>query len=205
MDRRALLRPFWSFTIDMALMRCLALAACFFAGAMLGRLYACGLERQMLGAYLIDFCAAADGSVPLLSCVLLYYGYVLLAFLLGFSSAGVLLIPLLSSGIGFLGMYAITCFTVAFGRQGAFLALSILVIRLLFTLPCFFCIASSAWAMSGALTVLAFGKGKRSAPVKYGKNYFLLCLLCVVVLTAGILCERFLTPVLFDMALERLL
>ena len=203
MVRRAVLRPFWVSAVDAAFLRCIALAVCFFVGAMMGRVWACGLDHQMLGAYLRDFCAAADGEVSLVSCVVLYYGYVLLAFLLGFSSVGVLLIPALSSVMGFLSMYVITCFAGAFGRQGIVLALGVLAVRLLFTVPCFFCVASAAWGVSGALAWLVLGQGKRTAPVRYGKSYFLLCLLCVVVLTAGILCERLLTPVLFHIVLDR--
>jgi len=202
MDRRPLLRPRWIGAVDAALLRCIALAACFFMGAMMGCVWSGGLDDQALSAYLMDFCTAADDQVSLVSCVVLYYGYVLLAFLLGFSSVGVIFIPVLSTVMGFLSMYTISCFTSAFGRPGIVLALGVLAVRLLFTLPCFFSVASSAWVLSGSLALLVLGKGKRAAPVHYGRDYFLLFLLCVVILTAGILCERVLTPVLFRMVLE---
>ena len=204
MNRRRWRWPFWGGAVDVALVRCIGLAVCFFAGAMVGRMLALGLNEQDLSTYLKEFCIVADGRVSLVSSVLLYYGYVLLAFLLGFSSIGAILIPGLASLFGLLSMYTLSCFTAAFGRQGIFLAFGVLAVRLLFTLPCFLAIASSAWSMSGALALLVLGKGKRTAPVPYSKSYFLLCLLCVVILTAGILCERFLTPSLFHLALERL-
>lgn len=200
MDRHPLRRTFLVRAVDPAMLRCAALSVCFFAGALLGCMWASRLDAGALNDYLTDFCVSADGEVSLVSCAVLYYGYVALAFLLGFSSVGVALIPALSTVMGFLSMYTITCFTGAFGRMGILLALGALAVRLLFTLPCFFAVASVAWAESGALAVLILGRGKRAAPVHYGREYFLLFLLCVVILTAGILCERFLTPVLFRMA-----
>ena len=204
MTRRPWHRHFWVGAVDAAFVRCIGLAVCFFAGAMAGHMCARGLDAHDLSAYLEEF-SVAGSDVSLISCVLLYYGYVLLAFLLGFSSVGVILIPGLSSVLGFLSMYTLSCFTAAFGRSGIMLALSVLSVRLLFTLPCFLAVASSAWSMSGALAVMVLGKGKRTAAVHYDRSYFLLCLLCVVILTAGIFCERFITPVLFRLALERLM
>ena len=80
-----------------------------------------------------------------------------------------------------------------------------LSVRLLFCLPCFLAVAGEAWPLSIELMLLAFGRGKRSAPVLYGSRYFLLFVLCVAVLAVGVCCERFLTPVLFRMALGAVL
>ena len=85
------------------------------------------------------------------------------------------------------------------------LALAVLAARLVFCLPCFLAVAGEAWGLSMELFLLAFGRGKRSAPVLYGSRYFLLFVLCVAVLAAGVCCERFLTPVLFRMALGTVL
>ena len=146
-----------------------------------------------------------SAAASLLSCVVMYFGYGLALFLLGFSSAGVALIPALSGLFGFLTMYTVSCFVRCYGRSGVLLARGVLLVRLVFTLPCFLALAGAAWPLSIELFTLSFGRGKRSAPVLYGSRYFLLFVLCAVILAAGVCCERLITPLLFRMALEEVL
>lgn len=192
---------------DPNLMRLFLLAAAFLAGALGGHLYAgaCGQEAwEALGQYLGDYCRLYEGSgaeISLLSCVVMYFGYAVLLFLLGFSAAGVVLIPALSGMFGFFTMYTVSCFVRCFGRAGAALALGAMVVRLVFTLPCFFLLAEAAWPLSTELFALSFGRGKRSSPVLYGSRYFLWFVLCAVILALGVFCERLLTPLLFRLAL----
>ncbi len=196
---------------DPSLLRGLLLALFFLAGALAGHLYAgvCGGEAQpALNQYLKDYCAVYDAggaAVSLVSCVAMYFGYVLLLFLLGFSSAGIALIPALTGLFGFLTMYTVSCFVRCYGRSGVLLAMGVLMVRLIFTLPCFLALAGEAWPLSIELFLLSFGRGKRSAPVLYGSRYFLLFVLCAAVLAVGVCCERFLTPVLFRLALGKVL
>lgn len=196
---------------DPSLLRSLLLALFFLSGAMLGHLYAgaCGEEAQAaLAQYLRDYCAVYDAggvSVSLVSCAVIYFSYVLLAFLLGFSSAGIALIPALAGLFGFFSMYTVSCFVRCYGRGGVLLAMGVLLVRLLFTLPCFLMLAGEAWPLSIELFLLSFGRGKRSSPVLYGSRYFLLFVLCAAILAVGICCERFLTPLLFRFALGRVL
>lgn len=191
---------------DPSLLRGLLLALFFLTGALLGHLYAGACDAsapKALSQYLWDYCSVYDSggvTVSLLSCAALYFGYVALAFLLGFASIGVALIPVLSGTFGFFTMYTISCFVRSFGQYGAVLALAALAVRLLFCLPCFFAVAGEAWPLSTELFLLTFGRGKRSAPVLYGSRYFLLFVMCVVILTVGVCCERFLTPLLFRLA-----
>ncbi len=129
---------------DPGLVRLLLLALAFLGGALAGHLYAgsCGQEAwEALGQYLGDYCRLYDGGgieISLLSCVVMYFGYAVLLFLLGFSAAGVVLIPALSGMFGFFTMYTVSCFVRCYGRAGAALALGAMVVRLGFTLPCFF-------------------------------------------------------------------
>ena len=187
--------------------RLLLLALAFLAGALGGHLYAgsCGEEAwEALGQYLGDYCRLYDGGgmeISLLSCVVMYFGYAVLLFLLGFSAAGVVLIPALSGVFGFFTMYTVSCFVRCYGRAGAALALGAMVVRLVFTLPCFFLLAEAAWPLSTELFALSFGRGKRSSPVLYGSRYFLWFVLCAVILALGVFCERLLTPLLFRLAL----
>ena len=192
---------------DPNLIRLLLLALAFLAGALGGHLYAgsCGEEAwEALGQYLGDYCRLYDGGgveISLLSCVVMYFGYAVLLFLLGFSAAGVGLIPALSGVFGFFTMYTVSCFVRCYGRAGAALALGAMVVRLVFTLPCFFLLAEAAWPLSTELFALSFGRGKRSSPVLYGSRYFLWFVLCAVILALGVFCERLLTPLLFRLAL----
>ena len=193
---------------DPSLGRALLLAALFLAGALLGHIYAGFCDAAALSAYLRDYCAVYDGggvTVSLSSCIVLYFGCVAAVFLLGFASVGVVLIPALSGLFGFVTVYTVSCFARAYGRSGVLLAMAALSVRLLFCLPCFLAVAGEAWPLSIELMLLAFGRGTRSAPVLYGSRYFLLFVLCVAVLAVGVCCERFLTPVLFRMALGAVL
>lgn len=192
-------------------LRGVLLALFFLAGALAGHVYAlcCDGEAQgALSGFLRDYCAVYDAgeAVPSLpGCVALYFGYGLLVFLLGFSCAGVVLIPALAGLMGFLSMYTVSCFVRCFGRGGVLLAMGLMGLRLLFTLPCFFALADKAWPLATELFLLSFGRGKRSAPVLYGTQYFLLLVLCLFVLTVGVCCERLFAPALFRMALGEVL
>lgn len=188
-------------------MRLALLAVVFLGGALGGHLYAgsCGEETwETLGQYLSDYCRLYDAGgveVTLLSCAVMYFGYAALLLLLGFSAAGVVLIPALSGVFGFSAMYTVSCFVRCYGRAGAGLALGAMAVRLVFTLPCFFFLAEEAWPLSMELFALSFGRGKRSSPVLYGSGYFLKFMLCAVILALGVFCERVLTPLLFRLAL----
>ena len=192
---------------DPSVLRGLLLAFLFLAGALAGHLYAgsCGEETwTALGRYLDDYCRLYDAGgveTSLASCVVMYFGYGLALFLFGFSAAGVVLIPALSGVFGFFTMYTVSCFVRCYGRSGAALAMGALIVRLVFTLPCFLVLAGAAWPLSMELFALSFGRGKRSTPVLYGSRYFLIVLLCAVILAVGVFCERLLTPVLFRAAL----
>lgn len=208
MHGRPLVRTIKLKPIDASFMRCLLLALFFLVGALAGHLCAGSWDlsaRDAMDSYLSDYCAVYDAggvSVSIGSCILLYFSYIVLAFLLGFASVGIVLIPLLSGIFGFLTMYTVSGFVCCFGKAGVPLAMGALTVRLLFTLPCFFAMASTAWPLSTELSMLSFGKGRRSAPVLYGSRYFLIFGVCVVILTAGVFCERLLTPLLFRMALR---
>lgn len=191
--------------IDPALARCTVLGALFLVGAAMGQACASGADVEGLRAYLADYCAAAEEGLlfSLGGSLALYGGWCGAALLLGFASVGAVLVPLLSGLYGFLTMYSVSCFTAAFGRLGVGLALGAMGVRLVFTLPCFFALSGAAWPAATELAALSLGRGRRSAPVLYGRRYALLFLLCAVILAVGILCERFLTPVCFRLALER--
>ncbi len=183
-------------------MSMLVLAVCFFLGGIFGHLYAknCDVSAQTaFHQYLSDYCIwfeQVGESVPLGRCMLLYFSGVCAAFLLGFSSLGIIGIPIFSVGFGFLSLYTVSCFVQSFGGEGAILAAALTATRLLFTLPCFLMMASEALLLSLRLVALAVGKGKRLAPTNGGR-YLMLFILCLICLCVGICIERIITPILF--------
>ncbi len=207
MRGRMVLRTIRLGSWDASVVRSVLLALTFLAGALAGHLYAgaCGDETwSSLKEYLDGYCrlySEGGTEASMLSCITLYFGYGLALFLLGFSGVGVVLIPVLSGGFGFFTMYTVSCFVRCYGRMGTVLAMGALAVRLVFTLPCFLVLAGAAWPLSMELFSMSFGRGKRSTPVLYGTRYFLLFVLCAVILAAGVFCERLLTPLLFRAAL----
>ena len=207
MRGRPLLRTIRLKPVAPSLLRSLLLALFFLTGSLVGYLCARSWDsvaQTALSGYLTDYCTVYDAggvTASVGSCVILYFGYTVLTFLLGFASVGVVLIPALAGVFGFLTMYTVSGFVCCFGRQGVLLAMGALIIRLLFTLPCFFAMAGAAWPLSTELSMLTFGHGRRSAPVLYGSRYFILFALCVVILTVGVFCERLMTPLLFRLAM----
>ena len=102
MRARPLLRTIRLGPIDPSLLRELLLALFFLVGALAGHLCARSWDavaQSALSGYLRDYCAVYDAggvSASLGGCVLLYFGYTVLVFLLGFASVGAVLIPALS-------------------------------------------------------------------------------------------------------------
>lgn len=191
------------------LVRSIFFGIIFLMGGLLGHLWAsrCSGETwDALAVYLMDFCAvydAGDMTVSLLSCLLQYFGSTVLVFVLGFSGLGAALLPLTSMWLGFSAVYTISCLVRAFGREGILLALAVLLLRLLFTLPCFFLLAGEAWPLSLEMLSLMLGQNKHGFSVS--RRYVLLFVYCLLALAVGVCCERFLTPVFIRWALSVIL
>ena len=83
--------------------------------------------------------------------------------------------------------------------------LAVFGLRGLVTLPCYFLLAVPAWGTSAALANLSFGRGQRSVPVAYGRDWWKRSALCAVVLLAGVCVESFLPPVFLRLVLARML
>lgn len=161
----------------------------------------------VLREYLFDYCTMCEhsgGAASFLDCIRLYLGGIFLVFLLGFSSLGVVLTPLLSFSLGFTSFYTVLCFTITFGRSGILIAASLIAVRLFFTVPCFFVMASKSWCFSYRLASAMVGQGKRVERIHYSGSYFLIFFVCLVVLCVGICCERLFTPYLFRTVMGRI-
>jgi len=201
-------RRFFRDSSDAALQQ-LCLALLFSIGALAGWLYAKNCAEESLGAleaYLSGYCRLfSQGEPPAVSLadtLRLYCLPTALAVLLGFSTLGVAAIPLLSTCLGFLAMFAVACFTFVFDRSGVIAAAAALGVRLLFSLPCFFSLGALAWSLS--LQRLTPPKGKRCEKIRCDSGYYACLLRCALFLALGIAAERTLTPYLFHLALQGL-
>nr|WP_325239862.1 hypothetical protein [uncultured Oscillibacter sp.] len=173
----------------------LFLALFFFAGVILGQVFSSRVPDATgdeLTRYLTDFLSLETGDpVPrtALSAAMLYFRYPLLAFLLGFASIGA----------------AVCCFTAAFGFDGVLLALAVFGLRCAVTLPCYFLLAVPSMEQAMALASLSFGRGRRAAPVVYGRVWWSRLAVLSGVLLAGMCADMMLAPWFLRQLLERML
>ena len=191
--------------------RLLFLAACFFGGVCLGQVLAARVPGETgaeLRQYLNDYVqlsgetSVSPGTV--LSTVVLYFRYPLLAFLLGFASIGVLLLPLSAVAFGFFLSFSVSCFTAAFGADGVLLAIGVFGLRCAVTLPCYFWLAVPALGTSGALASLSFGRGRRVAAVTYGREYWRRLAVCGAVLALALCVDLLCGPRILRFLLEHM-
>lgn len=191
--------------------RLVLLAIFFLGGVVLGQVLSGRVPDATgdeLTRYLTDY-IALDESPALtaktaLSAVVIYFRYPLLAFLLGFASVGVVLLPVVTAAYGFFLSFSVCCFTATFGGEGVLLALAVFGIRCLVTLPCFFLLAVPSLGTSAALAALSFGRGRRNLPVSYGRTYWFRLVISVAALLAGVCVELFLSPLFLRLMLQRM-
>lgn len=190
--------------------RLLLLALFFLGGVLLGQVLAGRVDSDAgaeLRRYLTDYLrvdSGAESSGTLLSALMVYFRYPLLAFLLGFASVGIVLLPIVTTAYGLFLSFSVCCFTASFGGEGVLLALAVFGLRCAVCLPCYFLLAVPSWGTSAALASLSFGRGRRAAPVTYGRACWLRAGAVAAVLLAGVCVELFLTPRLLRLALEHI-
>ena len=192
------------------LLRLILLALFFLAGVLLGQVLACRVPAETgeeLRRYLESYLRLGAEPSPrtAASAVVIYFRYPLLAFLLGFASIGVALLPLLTAAFGLFLSFSVCCFTATFGGAGVLLALAVFGLRCLTTAPCYFLLAVPSWETAAGLAAVSFGSGRRTAPVVYGRACWKRLGICCLVLAAGVCGELTLSPWLLRLLLERLL
>lgn len=193
------------------MIRLLFLALFFFAGIIMGQVFSSHVPDAAgdeLTRYLTDFLKVerADPASPAaLSAAVLYFRYPLAAFLMGFASIGVLLLPLTTGAFGFFLSFSVCCFTAAFGSDGVLLALAAFGLRCAVTLPCYFLLAVPSLERSISLACLSLGRGKRAAPVVYGRAWWRRLAVISGVLLAGMCADLMLTPLFLRQLLEQIL
>ena len=140
-----------------------------------------------------------------LSTLLIYFRYPALAFLLGFCSIGIVLLPALSVAYGFFLSFSVCCFTASFGGEGVLLALAGFGLRCVVTLPCYFALAVPSLRNAANLAALSFGRGKRAQPVRYGSIWWKRLGVVAVILSCGVMVDLFLSPAFLNLVLAKIL
>lgn len=183
----------------------------FLGGVLLGQVLSGRVPDstgQELKRYVSDF-VQLDGNQDLtsgtiLSTLVLYFRYPLLAFLMGFASIGVVLLPCATVMFGFFLSFSVCCFTATFGADGILLALAVFGLRCIVTFPCYFLQAVPSWKSSAALASLSFGRGRRTAPVQFGCSWWQRLCVTGTILLVGVCLDLFLSPWFLRLALERI-
>ena len=176
------------------------LSVCFAGGLLLGY----GLAGSQLGETGEELRRYFDGYVLLaarelsvaavLRTLLCFFRAPLLAFILGFASIGVVLLPLLCAFEGFLFSFSLCCFAGTLGREGFALLLALFALRMLFVLPCTLYMSVCAMEKAKALALFCVGGGKRVRGVSYGAEYwYRFGIICVCLLIGSVL-ELWLVP-----------
>lgn len=198
--------------IDPNWLRSLLLAGCFLSGVLGGIFWAdrvSGGISSELATYLQDYLALSDargaeGLSNLWSQIRVYLRWPALAFLCGFTSAGLWLLPLGAAACGFFPAYAVACLADVFGGQGILLALVFFGVRSLVTIPCFFLLAVPSMETSAALFRVSFGRGHPFSPI-YGKHWWLRFAAVCLFLCLGLCVDLWLSPFLLPRLLERVI
>ena len=189
--------------------RMVFLALFFLAGVCLGQVLAGRVPREAgreLSEYLQHYVTVEGGVTggAVLSALVLYLRYPLLAALLGFASIGVVLLPCTALLFGFFLSFSVCCFTAAFGADGVLLALAVFGLRCAVTLPVFFLLAVPAWGSAAALAAMSFGRGRRAAAVTYGREHWRRLAVCAGILAIGLCVDLLWGQRLLRLLLERL-
>lgn len=193
-----------------SLLGLLSLALFFFIGVVFGQVLAARIPvaaGDELDRYLRHFLTLNEPLSPraFFSSLLLYLRYPLLAFLLGFASIGVILLPCSAAAFGFFLSFSVSCFAAVFGEGGVMVALASSGLRCAVTLPCFFLLAVPSWKTSAALASLTVGKERRSAPVIYSRRFWIRLAVCLAILLTGMCVDLFVSSRLLRFVLERVL
>ena len=174
-------------------LRYLLLTVCFFVfGIILGHIGGYRVLPEIsvqVQEYLLDyvFLQKKHGikSESFLLTLIIYFRYPVAALFFSLSTLRVILVPILTIVYGFSLSIAASCLSMGLGRNGVLLAFSLLGIRCMFSLPCYFLITVPIQAHGGVLQEQYRGKRQRIHMSELGSKYLILLLDCIVVLLVG--------------------
>ncbi len=170
----------------------LVVSAAFIIGALAGGIVAA------YGGLLPSDVVPQLGRVGTADAVWDVFCYPTLALLCGFTLIGFLLEPLLAAVRGFLLAFAATALVRLYGLAGLLLALATGAVGLVVVVPCFLFIAARGLSMSVAIAGAVAGKYKGARI--FGSVFLVRMAGILLLLTAAVLAEVYLTPWLAGLA-----
>lgn len=179
---------------ELRALRLPALCVLFALGAVLGHVTAQIVGGDIvLATYLQDVALGETTvTVSILSVLVTYFRYPLLALLLGYCSFGAAAIALLLSVQGFTLSFAAASLSASLGRQGVLLAMASFGLRSIITVVCTLLI--SLWTLEKA-------SGSSEKKTETGGNFIALSFMLLVL---GVILELTVVPKLFSLALAAL-
>lgn len=158
--------------------------------------------QRYIHAYTQSVAENPDSMPGIFSVVDAYFRYPLAVYLLGFSTAGIMLVPTLLMLQGLSLTFSILCFSSALGRGGLLLALAAFGIRSAFVLPITILLAGRSVNQAAKL-IRPQKRGKEKLP-RSGQKLSDLTY-CVTILLAGVAVELLIVPKLLQSALAKVL
>lgn len=137
-------------------------------------------------------------AASILGVVAAYFRMPCAAFLLGWVRHSVYFFCGLFMVEGFFLSYAVTCFSMALGRDGVLVSACVLGVRALFVLPCALYLAVFSKERTAGRGSRAPVRGRRAMPEKTFRFLFLI----PAILALGVLCELTFVPRLAAFALQ---
>lgn len=176
----------------------LVVTAAFFAlGSLLGGFVSAatiGSGSGLISSYLEGFLTGLQGDgllyPDLFQFLWLSLRWPLAAFILGFSSLGVLGLPILSGLRGFLFSFAVSVFTQALGQRGLIAAFFLFGISGSIAVPVFLLVSTQSFLASKCLASRGPGKGE----FPYNRAYVLRCCFSVSFLCISLILEWYFVP-----------
>ena len=163
------------------------LAACFLAGGLAGCLLSARTGEmgeaaltELLRAYVAQAALRPAEPAPLAVVLWETFRWPLLVLILGFTTLGLLFLPLVFAVRGFLFSFAVTSFVRMLGGGGAWLALAVFGVTGCAAIPALFVLGVQGMGASRALASRFLGESRRSLP--YGRSYWTRCAACAGVL-----------------------
>ena len=188
------------------------MAVCFFSGILWGQVSSRRNAASVvieLRRYLAEYDTLSHTEIErgefFLSALWIYFRYPLIAFALGLTALGALALPGVSLLFGFFLSFAACCFARSFGETGILMAATVLGLRCLVTLPCFFVLATPAFINAAIKLRERLAFRYRYAQAAYlGVERCLSIWIVAAILLAGALAEVFLSPILLGLVFQNM-
>ena len=176
---------------------------CFFSGCIIGVISASAVQDET-AEYIVKYVellsSGASVSGGYFRTLLRLLMYPAIAFLLGFSVLGAAAVPLLLLFRGYSLSFSLSIFIGVFGHKGTLLAILLIGVCALMSVPCLFLTSVQSFCAALKLHGLASRPDGGLRASIYGRRYFLRPLFCLFFLLAAAFAERAVLDILVPAA-----